>query len=105
MTLDRRLALALFVLMSLPDVNMAQTTVNFAGRTWYVKNGDNMGPGPNAWRSENIGVDGQGLRLTIAQRGGVWTCAEVWLSTSLGFGRYEFEVSPPYTCCCCFGFL
>jgi hypothetical protein len=23
----------------------------------------------------------------------VWSCAEVWLDTSLGFGRYEFEVT------------
>ena len=96
MTLDRRLTLVFFVLTSRLSANIAQQ-VNFAGRTWFVKNGDNMGPGPNAWRAENVGVNGGGLRLTIAQRGGVWSCAEVWLDTSLGFGRYEFEVSPPST--------
>ena len=59
-----------------------------------------MGPGRNAWRVENVRdnvrVDAfNGLSLTIAQRDGRWTCAEVWLNEALGFGRYEFEVRNP----------
>ena len=67
-------------------------TVSFGGYTWDVREGGG-GPGPNRWSADNVWVDDAGLHLRIAQSGGQWTCAEVTMTESLGFGTYEFQLT------------
>jgi hypothetical protein len=67
-------------------------TLSFSGYTWNARNGRG-GPGPNHWNSENAYVDGRGyLHLKITQVNGQWSCAEVTLTESLGFGTYQFQL-------------
>ncbi len=71
----------------------SRRVLNFAGRDWWVKNGMNMGPGPNNFSDseESVWVDTEGkLHLKIRQIGGVWHCAEVWTLESAGYGKYLF---------------
>lgn len=68
-------------------------TVNFAGYTWEVRSGGG-GPGPNSWSAANVAVEADGLHLRISRTGsGAWTCAEVTMTRSLGFGEYQFELT------------
>jgi hypothetical protein len=70
----------------------AATTVDFAGYTWDVREGGG-GPGPNQWRADNVRVGADGLHLRISVSAGVWSCAEVTMTRSLGFGTYVFELA------------
>jgi hypothetical protein len=69
-------------------------TVQFSGYEWHVRNiGSNRGGRPNSYDSGNAWTDSNGfLHLRIAQHAGQWTCAEVRLSRSLGYGSYFFVV-------------
>jgi hypothetical protein len=68
-------------------------TLEFAGRTWHVRDAAAGAPGPNAWSQDNAWVDELGrLHLRIDRVDGVWRCAEVVLDTPLGAGTYEFRV-------------
>jgi hypothetical protein len=67
-------------------------TIRFAGYDWSVRDYPG-GPGPNQWDPANVFVDEAGLHLRITQIGGVWSCAEVVLNQSLGFGTYSFDVT------------
>jgi hypothetical protein len=76
-------------------VSQALTTINWSGRTWNVKNGAGLGPGPNYWSdsTSSVWVDGTGsLNLKIRKSGGKWYCAEVWLPESLGYGTYDYFI-------------
>jgi hypothetical protein len=69
--------------------------VKFAGRTWQVKAGHRLGPGPNDFSDdpENVGVDGRGhLHLAITQADGAWRCAEVVADEPLGYGEYRWVI-------------
>lgn len=67
-------------------------TINFSSHVWEVRSGDG-GPGPNHWSSNNVWVDQDGhLHLKITQQNGIWYCAELFTTTSMGFGEYEFYV-------------
>jgi len=80
---------------------MGENLLDFGVYQWRVKQSPlaplepHMGPGPNVWSSDNVQVrpDGGGLQLSIVKRNGTWTCGEVTLNQSLGFGTYEFEVT------------
>jgi len=68
-------------------------TLNFSGKTWYVKSGAALGPGPNNWSDQNAWVDATGnLHLKITNESGVWNCAEVWTEEAFGFGTYKWFV-------------
>ena len=71
-------------------------TIQFAGYQWQVKSSDcPVGPGPNFFsdRQEDIWVDINGyLHLTIKQRDGNWYSTEVIADTSLGYGKYVFQI-------------
>lgn len=70
-------------------------TLGWSGYTWTVKNGAGLGPGPNNWSSSagSVFVDGtDSLNLVVRKIGNKWSCAEVYLPTSLGYGTYEFLV-------------
>jgi len=71
------------------------TTISFSGYKWYVKDVTGEGPGPNNWNPKNVWVDSTGkLHLMISYNSLTqkWECSEVWSTTSLGFGKYEWFI-------------
>ena len=71
------------------------TTIQFSGYTWNVKDGSNLGPGPNNWSRNNVWVDANGfLHLKISKDPvtGKWNCAEVATQQTFGFGKWQFWV-------------
>lgn len=71
--------------------------VRFSGREWAVKTsaGQKVGPGPNYFSDSalHVWVDDRGrLHLRLAKRDGRWTCAEVVLRESLGYGKYIWSL-------------
>jgi len=72
----------------------AAQTVTFSGRSWTVKTSSGaVGPGPNIFAASNVVVDSAGkLRLKITKKSGKWTCAEVILNASPGYGTYEWTL-------------
>jgi hypothetical protein len=68
-------------------------TLQFSGYTWEVRQAPSNRGGDNRYEPENVRVDAQGLlHLRIAHRDDRWTCAEVKLTRSLGYGTYAFVV-------------
>jgi hypothetical protein len=75
--------------------NALATTVQFSGYTWNVKDGLNLGPGPNNWNKNNVWVDANGfLHLKISKNSatGKWDCAEVSTQQTFGFGKWQYWV-------------
>jgi hypothetical protein len=79
-------------------------TIHFSGYDWAVRaTGSDRGGEANAYDVSNAWVDDKGfLHLRTAQLNGRWTCAEVGLTRSLGYGTYKFTVQdsthlPPST--------
>jgi len=77
-----------------------QVSITFSGHTWGIKTtggaaGDQFDPGPNFWSNDPsvVSVANDGLHLKINQVNGVWQCAEVYLTESLGYGIYTMQVS------------
>lgn len=71
------------------------TTINFANYDWGIKNASTAGPGPNSWSNSNRTVfldDQKRLHLTVSQLDGQWYSSEVFLLSSLGYGRYTFDI-------------
>jgi hypothetical protein len=68
--------------------------LHFSGYDWSVRAaGSDRGGQPNAYDPANAWTDEKGyLHLRMAQREGQWTCAEVSLAHSLGYGSYRFVV-------------
>ena len=76
--------------------------LSFAGYTWQVKySTSKVGPGPNYFSENNVWVDTTTdpahptLHLKIAKSGSQWTCAELVLQNTLGYGTYSFDVASP----------
>jgi hypothetical protein len=69
-------------------------TVHFSGYDWKVRTVDsNRGGGVTSYDPANAWTDdGDALHLRIANNPGKWTCAEVSLTRSLGYGMYRFVV-------------
>jgi hypothetical protein len=69
-------------------------TVHFSGYDWKVRTADsNRGGGVTSYDPSNVWTDeGGALHLRIANNYGKWTCAEVNLTRSLGYGLYRFVV-------------
>lgn len=76
------------------SVEAGPKTLQFSGYEWQVRNvASDRGGRPNTYSNANAWTDENGfLHLRIAQNGGDWTCAEVRLSRSLGYGTYLFVV-------------
>jgi hypothetical protein len=74
------------------------TTVNFSGYIWDVRNGENSksSPGPNYYtnRASNVWIDPNNgkLHMKVSQISGKWMCCEIDLSRSLGYGKYTWLV-------------
>ena len=68
-------------------------TVDFSGYRWTVRQIPSDRGGPNEYHPDNVRVDADGaLHLSVTQRRGRWTSAEVSLSRALGYGTYAFSV-------------
>lgn len=69
------------------------TTVSFSGYDWRVRDAPSNRGGPNKYASTNVSVDDSGaLHMRIAKDAADWSCAEVSLTRSLGYGEYRFQV-------------
>ena len=69
-------------------------TLQFSGYEWQVRSvRSTRGGRNNNYDNANAWTDANGfLHLRIAQNSGEWSCAEVKLSRSLGYGTYRFVV-------------
>jgi len=68
-------------------------TLTFSGYEWRIRNAPSSRGGQNEYDASNASTDSQGaLHLRIAKRLNDWTCAEVTLTRSLGYGTYSFVV-------------
>ncbi len=83
---------ALLLAAEQEPIAQSRRVINFAGRDWWVKNGTNMGPGPNNFSNSDgsVWVEGDKLHLKIRQIDGVWNCAEVWTLEPANYGNYRF---------------
>jgi hypothetical protein len=69
--------------------------LRFSSYDWTVRQmGSDRYGTPHKYRMSNASVDAEGhLHLRVARENDGWTCAEVALPVSLGYGRYDFVVS------------
>ncbi|HVP46545.1 MAG TPA: glycoside hydrolase family 16 protein [Bryobacteraceae bacterium] len=68
-------------------------SLRFSGHEWRVRDAPSNRGGPNLYAPSNAWTDVRGaLHLRIAKDSGKWTCAEVSLTRSLGYGTYSFIV-------------
>ena len=69
-------------------------TIHFSGYDWQVQtSGSDRGGQPNAYDPDNVWTDDKGyLHLRMQLKNGIWTCAELYLTRSLGYGSYSFVV-------------
>lgn len=91
----KKLYASLFIIYFLVQIASSQTTIQFSGITWNVRNG-NGGPGPNSWSDSpnNVWVDAEGqLHLKIRKEASTWYCSEVYAQQSFGYGEYRFYVA------------
>lgn len=77
-----------------PGTPVVTKVIHFSGYDWAVRTaGSNRGGEPNAYDPANAWTDERGfLHLYMGQRNGRWTCAEVNLTRSFGYGTYRFVV-------------
>jgi hypothetical protein len=67
--------------------------LQFSGYKWDVRQAPSNRGGDNLYDAANAFTDDHGfLHLRIARRGTDWSCAEVSLTRSLGYGTYAFVV-------------
>jgi len=67
--------------------------LSFSGYDWRVRDAPSARGGFNRYDPANAWVDDRGaLHLKIEKTGQDWTCAEVSLMQSLGYGTYQFVV-------------
>lgn len=68
--------------------------VNFSGYQWRVRKvPSNRGGSSNPYDPKNVYIDKSGaLHLQIVNRNNQWTCSEVNVTRSLGYGTYVFTV-------------
>jgi len=67
--------------------------IHFSGYEWRVRDAPSSRGGMNNYDPKNAWTDETGaLHLRIAKVSGKWTCAEITLTRSLGYGTYSFVV-------------
>ena len=67
--------------------------LHFSGYDWRVRSAPSSRGGGNGYDPDNAWTDASGaLHLRIAKTSGNWTCAEVSLTRSFGYGSYSFVV-------------
>jgi hypothetical protein len=68
-------------------------TLQFSGYQWRIRDVPSSRGGKNNYDSKNAFTDSTGaLHLRIAKASDDWTCAEVTLTRSLGYGTYSFVI-------------
>jgi hypothetical protein len=68
-------------------------TIFFSGYEWRIRDAPSGRGGGNKYASDNAWLDSSGaMHLRIAKAIDDWTCAEVVLTRSLGYGTYSFVV-------------
>jgi hypothetical protein len=68
-------------------------TLIFSGYQWRLRDAPSNRGGMNNYSSNNAWTDSTGaLHLRVAKVSGQWTCAEVSLTRTLGYGTYSFVV-------------
>jgi hypothetical protein len=68
-------------------------SIIFSGYEWRVRDAPSDRGGRNLYDPRNAWTDAGGaMHLLIAKVSGEWTCAEVSLTRSLGYGTYSFVV-------------
>jgi hypothetical protein len=68
-------------------------SIFFSGYEWRVRDAPSDRGGKNIFDPSNAWTDSDGaLHLRIAEMAGKWTCAEVTLTRSFGYGTYSFVV-------------
>jgi hypothetical protein len=77
-----------------PQRLITSRTLHFSGYEWEIRGvPSNRGGAENNYDPANAWTDSGGrLHLRIARGTGEWTCAEVTLTRSLGYGSYSFDV-------------
>jgi hypothetical protein len=77
-----------------PVAPIVSKVIHFSGFDWEVRNAaSDRGGQPNFYDPSNVWIDKNGhLHLRMEEHDGVWTCAEVGLTRSLGYGTYIFVV-------------
>jgi hypothetical protein len=75
-----------------PEAGVSKT-LQFSGYEWRIRNAPSDRGGKNDYDASNAWTDSNGaLHLRIAKIAGEWTCSEVSLTRSLGYGTYSFVV-------------
>jgi hypothetical protein len=68
-------------------------TLSFSGYEWRIRDAPSSRGGWNNYDASNAWTDSSGaLHLRIVKVSGEWTCAEVTLTRSFGYGTYSFVV-------------
>jgi hypothetical protein len=76
-----------------PKAKAVRHTLQFAGYEWIVRAAPSDRGGPNQFDPSNAWTDASGAaHLRIAGAPGRWTCAEIRLTRSFGYGLYTFTV-------------
>ena len=76
-----------------PKAKAVRHTLQFAGYEWIVRAAPSDRGGPNQFDPANAWTDADGaVHLRIAGAPGRWTCAELTLTRSFGYGLYTFTV-------------
>ena len=85
---------AIEVIKGGPAIPTNPKMIRFSGYDWIIRAGaSERGGEMNTYDPSNAWVDGRGfLHLRVGMVGGRWSCAEVGLTRSLGYGTYKFTV-------------
>jgi hypothetical protein len=77
-----------------PDARIVSKVIHFSGYDWAVRTAaSDRGGRSNIYDPANAWTDKNGfLHLRMEEHDGVWSCAEVNLTRSLGYGSYIFVV-------------
>ena len=86
--------LAVAVAKGIGSPQVISRTLHFSGYEWEIRSlPSDRGGSTNTYDPSNAWTDVNGrLHLRIARGSGEWTCAEVVLTRSLGYGSYRFVV-------------
>jgi len=73
--------------------NPPSVTIRFSGYEWRVRDAPSSRGGLNRYDPANVSTDDNGaMHLRISRSAPDWTCAEVALTRSLGYGTYRWVV-------------
>ena len=88
------LSLASLSLLVLIPRTASAAEIDWKGYTWSVTNGGMAGVA--AGSTANVSVDSNGyLHLQIRKNGDTWTAAEMFTTTRIGFGTYQWQIDGP----------